>query len=127
MAVRGGHRVGSGRPKGARTASDKSKFLYVQQRAQEMLAKGDKHAPLEVMLSYMWVLEANGDLETAAAVAVKAAPYVHPKLQAVDHTSDSEPMTIQIVQFGDSGRADTTITLQHPHRALTVQSDEEEC
>lgn len=42
--------------------------------------------PLEVILETMNSFRAAGELEKAAALAKAAAPYIHPKLTAVEHT-----------------------------------------
>ena len=74
---RGGKREGAGRKMGARNTR-------TQEIAVQATAAGI--TPLEVMLGAMrqsW--EAN-DKDAAARFAKDAAPYVHPRLAAVEHT-----------------------------------------
>lgn len=42
--------------------------------------------PLEVMLEAMNSFRESGDMEKAAGFAKDAAPYIHPKLAAIEHT-----------------------------------------
>jgi hypothetical protein len=43
--------------------------------------------PLEVMLEAMNAFRGAGDMEKAAGFAKDAAPYIHPKLAAIEHTA----------------------------------------
>ena len=96
--MRGGKRQGSGRKKGSVT--DKT-----SRRTQAALAALEQGiSPLEVMLENMiWArsqIEKLGDNPIAEIVAgyrkmaqdaaVDAAPYVHPKLAAVQHSGDQD-------------------------------------
>jgi hypothetical protein len=45
--------------------------------------RGTKLTPLEVMLHGMYEAHDSGNKELALAYAEKAAPYIHPKLQAI--------------------------------------------
>lgn len=77
---RGGKRPGAGRPKGSRSpATIKRKEI-----AERALAEGI--TPLEVMLRTMRDHFAAGRLDQASAVAKDAAPYMHPRLAAVEHS-----------------------------------------
>lgn len=80
---RGGKRNGAGRRKGSLTR----KTTEVAERAIEQGV-----TPLEVMLKAMTVHYDAGEYDAAAAVAHLAAPYVHPRLSAmqVSGGTDSE-------------------------------------
>ena len=73
----GGKRTGAGRKKGSKTAR-------VQEIAAEAKAAGI--TPLEVMLGAMRQAWDGNDKDAAARFAKDAAPYVHPRLAAVEHT-----------------------------------------
>lgn len=72
--MRGGKRLGAGRPPGAKTKR-------TQELARAAAAAGV--TPLEVMLETMRTHHAAGDLDAASAVAKDAAPYLHPRLAAI--------------------------------------------
>jgi hypothetical protein len=74
---RGGYRKGAGRKPGSATKK-------TREIADRAAASGI--TPLEVMLEAMMSLRASGEIEKAASVAKDAAPYVHPKLAAIEHT-----------------------------------------
>ena len=83
----GGKRPGAGRPKGAVTKK-------TQEIAERALAGGV--SPLEVMLRAMRDAYAQGDLATSAGFAKLAAPYCHPRLNAVAHTGkDDGPIKVE--------------------------------
>ncbi|MFE1598203.1 hypothetical protein [Methylobacterium sp. ID0610] len=73
----GGRRAGAGRKKGS-----------VTRRTQEIVAKASAEgiSPLEVMLTAMRRHVGANRWDDAAALAKDAAPYMHPRLQAVAHT-----------------------------------------
>jgi hypothetical protein len=73
----GGRREGAGRKKGSGTKRTSKTNVLAQQAA------GQGALPLEVMLLAMRHHLAENNLDRAAAVAKDAAPYLHPKLQAV--------------------------------------------
>ena len=57
-----------------------------RRRTMQLVARaraGKKVTPLEVMLHGMYAAYEAKDTETAVAYAEKAAPYIHPKLQAI--------------------------------------------
>jgi len=93
---RGGARKGAGRKKGAATARTRE----IANKAAE-----DGITPLEYMLEVMRK-EIDEEMESDAiwkAVAMKfeaakaAAPYIHPRLAAVEHTgSDGGPLVVKI-------------------------------
>jgi hypothetical protein len=56
-------------------------------------------SPLEVILTAMRQAFTHGDLETAAAFAKDAAPYLHPKLQAVQHSGDADRPVQTVLQI----------------------------
>jgi len=75
--AKGGKRLGAGRPKGAISKST---------RAIQEAANAAGVMPLDVMLQAMRADYAAGKLDEAAAHAEKAAPYLHPKLAAIEHS-----------------------------------------
>lgn len=98
-----------GRPKGAHNRKTVAKRLMAARVAAEGVT------PLEVMLTTMRDLwrdaqEAGPDGRdkqiAAVAIAEKVAPYLHPKLSAINHSGDGAPsVTVQIV-MPDNGRGD---------------------
>ena len=95
--ARGGKRPGAGRPKGA-----------VQRVTREARAKAAASGvmPLDVMLEAMRAHHGAGQLDLAAAIAKEAAPYLHPRLAAVQHTGkDGSALVVEIVRFGESEAA----------------------
>lgn len=74
---RGGARKGAGRKAGSATKK-------TREIADKAAAAGI--TPLEVMLEAMNEFRASGDLEKAAGFAKDAAPYIHPKLAAIEHS-----------------------------------------
>jgi hypothetical protein len=74
---RGGKRPGAGRKAGSATKK-------TREIADKAAAAGV--TPLEVMLEAMNSFRESGDLEKAAGFAKDAAPYIHPKLAAIEHT-----------------------------------------
>ena len=86
MTIRGGKRSGAGRKKGS-----------VTRRTQELISRAaeDGETPLEYMLR---VMRTSNDDKRKDAMAQAAAPYIHPKLAAVEHSSDKDnPLTFQIM------------------------------
>jgi hypothetical protein len=73
----GGARKGAGRKPGS--ATKKTRAI-----ADKAAAEGI--TPLEVMLEAMNAFRSAGDLDKAAGFAKDAAPYIHPKLAAIEHT-----------------------------------------
>lgn len=73
----GGKRPNAGRPKGAHNKASIA-------REAKIAAEGD--TPLEVMIAAMRAHVAAGELDKAAERAKDAAPYVHPRLTAVEHS-----------------------------------------
>lgn len=76
--TRGGYRPGSGRKKGSRT-------LRTQEVAKRLMNEGE--TPLEYMLR---VMRTSDDTKRKDAMAMAAAPYLHPKLAAVEHSGDAD-------------------------------------
>lgn len=74
---RGGARKGAGRKPG--TANRKTREI-----ANRAVEQGI--TPLEVMLEAMNSFRDSGDLEKAAGFAKDAAPYIHAKLAAIEHS-----------------------------------------
>lgn len=84
--ARGGSRSGAGRKRGA--ASKKTREL-----ADKAAAEGI--TPLEVMLKAMTSHFQAERLDEAAAIAKDAAPYCHPRLQAIEMSGkDGKPIEI---------------------------------
>lgn len=82
----GGRRPGAGRRKGSLTA--KTRAIAEQASAEGL-------TPLEVMLKAMQMHVKAGRWDQAAAQAKDAAPYMHPKLAAVQHTGrDGGPIAV---------------------------------
>jgi hypothetical protein len=79
MTAHGGARSGAGRPKGgANRLNDEARRV----------ALGDGISPLEFLLGIMRDVEQAQETRLDAAKA--AAPYVHAKLQAIQHSGDAE-------------------------------------
>lgn len=94
--MRGGKRQDAGRKPGSATR---------RTRAIADLAAEEGVLPLDVMLDAMRTHHAAGDLDRAAAVAKDAAPYLHPRLSAVDlGNKDGKPLVVEIVRFADMPR-----------------------
>jgi hypothetical protein len=75
--ARGGSRAGAGRKKGSTT-----------KRTREIAEKAFSEGitPLEVMLQAMRRHAEADNWDDAAEIAKNAAPYMHPKLAAVEHS-----------------------------------------
>ena len=73
--ARGGKRKGAGRPKGVRSS-----------RTREVIEKAESEGitPLDYMLKVM--RDEGADEKRRDGMAIAAAPYLHPKLSAVEHT-----------------------------------------
>jgi hypothetical protein len=71
----GGPRKGAGRKKSSLTAK-------TREIAERAAAEG--LTPLEIMFKAMRSFDTAGDLEKAAEIASKAAPYVHARLAAIE-------------------------------------------
>jgi hypothetical protein len=82
--MRGGKRIGAGRKPGSQTKRTRA---IAEKAAQEGIT------PLEVMLRSMREHYDAGRLDNAAAIAKDAAPYMHPRLQSVQHAGSSESPT----------------------------------
>jgi hypothetical protein len=94
--ARGGARKGAGRPRGA--VSKKS-----QEIAATAIAEGI--TPLEVMLKAMRNHAEEGEWSKAAFIAKDAAPYVHPRLAAIEHTGkDGGPIETKDVTDAEFAR-----------------------
>lgn len=90
---RGGKRVGAGRKAGSATKK-------TREIADKAAASGI--TPLEVMLEAMLSYRNSGELDRAASIAKDAAPYVHPRLAAIEHSGkDGGPLVVQVIRFGD--------------------------
>lgn len=83
---RGGKRVGAGRKPGS--ATKKTREIADRAASQGI-------TPLEVMLGAMQSFWDGGDVEKAASIAKDAAPYMHPRLAAIEHTGSGVNGEIQ--------------------------------
>lgn len=84
--ARGGKRAGSGRPPGAHN-----------KRSREIAEKAAKKGitPLEYMLKVMRSKSTSVTDERRDEMAKAAAPYMHPRLNAIQHTGkDGEPIQV---------------------------------
>ena len=103
--ARGGKRLGAGRKKGTihrKTAEIANK-----------IAADDEIKPLEVMIAAMRMAWKAGDIDTAVERAEKAAPYIHARLAAVDHTSNGETITNVYSGVPRADDVDTDQPTQH--------------
>lgn len=92
----GGARANAGRKVGAVT--QKTRAI-----AEEALASG--LTPLEVMLKTMRAHWDAGRADQAAAIAKDAAPYIHPRLAAMEHTGkDGGPLQVIVQKFGEDAK-----------------------
>lgn len=79
---KGGKRVGAGRPKGARSEKN-------SKRINDIIAEYGI-TPVEVMMRAMKQLFDEGEMRSAAGVAKDLLPYLHPRLNSVEHIGDSD-------------------------------------
>lgn len=89
--MRGGRREGAGRKKGSTTKAT----VY----RQEMLAKAAAEgiSPLEVIMTAMRAAWDAGNTDKAVEHAIAAAPYMHPRLAATQHSGDKDnPLAVAI-------------------------------
>ena len=85
----GGARKGAGRKPGSLTTKTRA-------IAEQAVAEGI--TPLEVMLRAMRAKFDAGELVAAASLAKDAAPYVHPRLAAVEQSGpDGGAMTTEVI------------------------------
>ena len=84
----GGKRSGAGRKKGSPT----KRTLKTNEIAEK--AAGEGVLPLQVILEAMRSHYAAGDLDRAAAFAKDAAPYQHPRKNAVTVEGGERPISI---------------------------------
>lgn len=89
---RGGKREGAGRKPG-------SANIKTREIADRALSEGV--TPLEVILEVMRKAHAAGDFDKAVACAAQAAPYVHPRLSAIDAKARGS-VTIELLSFAQS-------------------------
>lgn len=86
--MRGGKRAGAGRKRGAATTRTRE---IADQAATEGIT------PLEVMLDAMRELHGKGEKAAASQIAKDAAPYMHPRLAAIEHTGkDGGPIVVAL-------------------------------
>jgi hypothetical protein len=88
----GGKRTGAGRKPGSATSKT---------RAIADKAAAEGITPLEVMLHAMREHYGSGKFDEAAAIAKDAAPYMHPRLAAIEHGGkDGGPLVVEVMKFG---------------------------
>ena len=115
---KGGPRPGSGRPRGSTGPNGPTK------RTNEIRAKAFEEGitPLEVMLLAMRAHVKAQDLDKAAAVAKDAAPYMHPRLAAVEHTGkDGGAIQHENVTNEDRARALLSLLASVRQQEATLQ------
>ena len=97
----GGARKGAGRKAGS---------LSAKTRAIAEHATAEGITPLEVMLHAMRAKFGEGDLVAAAALAKHAAPYVHPRLAAIEQSGAGGGViaTTVIYRWADDGETETS-------------------
>jgi hypothetical protein len=89
--ARGGKRDGAGRKAGSLTKR-------TRQVAEGVIGEGQ--TPLEYMLGVM--RDPTKEHALRADMAKAAAPYVHARLAAIEHTGkDGGPLTLEIVRFAN--------------------------
>jgi hypothetical protein len=91
---KGGKRPGAGRKKGSITKAT----VYRQEMQARAVADGI--SPLDVMVTAMRQAWEKGDIKEAVSHAEKAAPYVHNRLAAVEHSGDKDNPVSFLVASG---------------------------
>lgn len=90
MAI-GGRRPGSGRKRG-------NSNVKTREIADRAIAEGI--TPLEVMLNTMRKFYDEGEFLQASTIAKDAAPYIHPRLQTIEHGGpDGGPIQVTVARF----------------------------
>jgi hypothetical protein len=85
----GGRRENAGRPKGA--------IHQVKKKLMDRIAASSRKLPLEIMLEAMEDAYKSGGAVEAFPLAEKVAPYLHPKMQAVEVSgADGKPIEQRI-------------------------------
>ena len=94
----GGVRPGAGRPKGSKNrATLKSALKYAQ------LSSDQDIMPLDVMLDVMKRHYRAQEWDKAHACAKDAAPYLHARLQAIEHGGpDNKPIPLRLEALTDA-------------------------
>ena len=97
-----GHKTGGGRQKGTpnkRKADYDSKFAEAAGRASTGLSPSEiaSMLPLDVMQYAMRLELQGGQWRSAASIAEKAAPYVHPKMAPRAEEGGDHELTIKII------------------------------
>src|SRR5688500_10308706 len=91
--ARGGKRPGAGRRTGNKNKSTIEREMFSREVATEALAAGV--SPLDYMLH---VMRTSTDTKRRDAMAIAAAPYVHPRLANVEHAGNqNKPVTYNII------------------------------
>lgn len=113
----GGRRPGAGRPKGSKdgTGSRAARIELTKQIAAKAAEEGIM--PLEVMLTAMRDAWKKDDRDKAVAYAKEAAPYLHAKLAAVEHSSDPEHPPVYHILTGVPRSLDDDDTQANGHSA----------
>jgi hypothetical protein len=101
MAARGGKRPGAGRPKGKPSQKTIARLKIAEHATAEGIT------PLDVMLQTMRAL---WDQDTAEAklaaceIAKDAAPYIHPRLSAIEQNTTLKGDTLSALMAAIDGR-----------------------
>jgi hypothetical protein len=75
--------------------------------------------PLEVMTQTMRKLWDAGDHQAASQIAKDAAPYVHPRLQAIQHSGNPEsPISIAVATLDKMDAEQLMLYISRPLPAL---------
>lgn len=90
ISKRGGSRPNAGRKKGS--ANRKTREI-----ADKVAESGI--TPLEVMIEAMLSMRESGEIEKAASIAKDAAPYVHPRLAAIEHSGKGGGDIVHRVEY----------------------------
>ena len=93
--ARGGPRPGAGRKRGGQCQKTQARLAIINRLGEGYMT------PLDVILAAMKDAVARGDMAAAAGFAKDAAPYVHPRLQAVMHASVPVPGDDPIARLMD--------------------------
>jgi hypothetical protein len=101
-----------GRQKGAKNKSTVLHEMKVKERLGDTLTADIM--PLEVMMAAMRKAWHDGDVKEAVLHAERAAPYCHPKLQALKHSGDAENPVAMAIMSGVPDVADTDDDHQRP-------------
>lgn len=81
----GGARPNAGRKKGSTNAKTALERAAIREKVEAIKSEGE--TPLEVLLR---IMRSSTDEATVIDCAKAAAPFIHPKLQAIEHSGDPD-------------------------------------